>query len=63
LLHPEVAGARHPAWLHQETEPFREGYLATIADVTAVVSGGTVPIRLSLPERSSGRRTIEAQSP
>jgi hypothetical protein len=49
LLHPEAAGARHPSWIKHETKAFRDGYLATIADVTAVISKGASPIRLAVP--------------
>jgi hypothetical protein len=54
LLHPEAAGARHPSWIRHETKAFRDGYLATIADITAVISKGVSPIRLSVPEPPAG---------
>jgi hypothetical protein len=63
FLHPETAGARHPSWLDHETGPFREGYLATVADVTAAVSRGTPPIRLELPQPPPAVGSSEARSP
>ena len=63
FLHPEAAGARHPSWLDHETDAFREGYLATVADVTAAVARGTPPIRLAVPQPPPAIGSSEARSP
>jgi hypothetical protein len=63
LLHPEAADARHPSWLDHETDAFREGYLATMADVTAAVSRGTPPIRMALPQPPPAVGSRGARSP
>jgi hypothetical protein len=62
FLHPEAAGARPRGWLDHETDTFREGYLATVADVTAAVSSGTAPISLALPQPPAGMRSKNSRS-
>jgi hypothetical protein len=62
FLHPEAAGARPPGWLDHETEAFREGYLATVVDVTVNVSSGTAPIGLTLPKPPAGMLSKNSRS-
>lgn len=50
FLHPEILPMRTEDWLTQQDAPFRDGYVAMLAEITAVVASGKVPIRLVLPE-------------
>jgi hypothetical protein len=50
ILHPETLVGRTEDWLAHETSAFREGYAAMLAEITAVVTTGNVPIQLALPE-------------
>ena len=50
ILHPETPVGRAEDWLAQESSAFREGYAAMLAEITAVVTTGNVPIQLALPE-------------
>jgi hypothetical protein len=49
LLHPETLAARREDWLEHESHAFRDGYLNTLAEITAAVSNGRIPLRLPLP--------------
>lgn len=50
VLHPETLAGRSEDWLAHEGSEFREGYVAMLAEITAVVGTGNVPMRLTLPE-------------
>ena len=52
VLHPESITARPPAWLDRESRFFREGYLATSADLAGLSASGHVPMALHLPRRA-----------
>jgi hypothetical protein len=49
LLRPETLAGRTDDWLEHESHAFRDGYLNTLAEITAAVSSGRVPLRLELP--------------
>ena len=51
LLRPETLAARREDWLDHESHAFREGYLNVLAEITAAVSSGQLPVRLALPTR------------
>jgi hypothetical protein len=50
LLHPETLAGRAEDWLEHESHAFRDGYLNTVAEITAAVSSGRIPLRLELPK-------------
>jgi hypothetical protein len=50
LLHPETLEGRPDNWLDLESHAFAEGYLTTVADIAASISGTEPPVRLPLPD-------------
>lgn len=49
VLHPEAHAARAGDWLDHEASAFRNGFLATSAQIAGAVSSGEIPSRLLLP--------------